>query len=1735
MKKFFTSLLAIILSCVCMYADDTPPADITSDNDTNGILGDYTFVGWADTPGTGEFAGSTPSNTVIDIYDDYQTNIYVETTSNPTANYQNWYLWFDTDAQGTTIVVRADNYVFGDGLSAVAVTYNISWTDWDAWLANTAKGAAVISVAKTEDTTITISIVFHDGNTEVYTLTFNGGYVPSSFKMGGESCTYTISQVTFTDIDIDPVIKKDTYYEDGLTITKDAILNANMTKEIAIYDDKQTNVTLNLTAIGSTYDYETFAYEIYDANGWFATLLANGNGWWCCETADELTPTITTRAGGTVKSILGATVLTIKKIDDYNIKAIVTYSDNTTVTQNVYYPGGNYVATSFHMGGENCTYTINSITFTDIEDDEDEDDGIIKEDTKYEDGWEIDGSTVWTANLTGLIALKDNTQTNVHFTMNEVGLNNEQSNSFIFETSLNGVFMSATGNNNIWGSETEAKYPNYWVDPAKGDYVLSVAKVDDNVIRVYVQTPEGVEDYIWEQTFTSTEDISTFYMGTSYCKYTITSIDFTNIKECNTSVESMKVYSGLIYEDTVFDPAINLYASYGFSPAISPVTFPITKGTTTSVNFTAQPFILDEYSYRNFNFETIATEQADGIALRADAWENYTYTAGTNAVNTPTSAITKSWDDNDYTSTCKNNPYLTLTASITSNSTLEFNVYWYADEARNTEASAWETYVVTYPSGVPDDLTFHIGAEGSIMTLTSVSFKEIEPAIVTVIDGNSSPEENPFINCTKTELGTATITLNFDYKAIADETAINFTFNYEGNENSYDYSGAIYLDDNEASAGTITIKGDAIITAFKASFGEGNAPDISLRDFTLLTFEGTFGSGITLTGYDTDYTEDELFPVTEDTTFGEDGDNEWEIRTIGTTELVKSGEIDIKDTYQTTIEYNLDLVGYGGAMSVEIIDENGYSVVLHGTGYCTVTAPTEGNANENLKPSVTPSISGSLLSPSEGPATFTIAKVGGNTIEAVFSYGEEESATSVTFTITYPDYEAVKSFHIGGSNCAYTVSSVTFSETELTLTIIDTENDVDNPFSEAVEDDEWNTVKIQLAYEYYEIDEATPSIDVTANYTDNTGNNPLTGTIELTEEGSDQITLDGTTEIEITQEMIFTALGISEDPTPSVTLGDFNLLTLTGKNGLLLTEWHWTYTPTVNNFATLYLIGTDPEKETTTTVFEGLTDTEIGTATIALILTNAEADEVTLTVTATYVNDDTESTELTGTITVSDLVTNSGSKTGSFTMADIKTALTANSTVTDIDWSNVTALSLSVESEGEYKNVQLRGASVTSYTISSNKEYADGWTLGCGSSEGNLTGEIALLADQQTNIKFEMTYVGTQDQDDTFSLTLNDMLCEGNNAISGNENAVRYPNYNIDPVEGEYTLSIANVDGTYRIYVATPESIEDFVWEATFTDAVSTFTMGGTWCQYTISEITYTEIDECATAIDEMPEYATGLIAEATTFSPVINVYGSYGKNSTGSNVTFPVTSGYMTSVNFTMQPFTRVNATPTVNDNYVIETIATSSADGVTMLFGNVTTYTSVEGTSVAVSPSYESSFSELSSDEVIAMCKTYTSLTVDASIVDEKTVKFVVTWNDDNDPDTPVATCTYTIEYPSGVPTDGIEFQVGADGAITTLTSVSFSEIIIENDDDNDDGKGDEGGDEGGDQKKDDDTTGDDGNTPGGEGEDGDSDAISNVNVPVLEVARYNLLGQRIIAPQRGINIIVYSDGSTKKVLVK
>ncbi len=53
--------------------------------------------------------------------------------------------------------------------------------------------------------------------------------------------------------------------------------------------------------------------------------------------------------------------------------------------------------------------------------------------------------------------------------------------------------------------------------------------------------------------------------------------------------------------------------------------------------------------------------------------------------------------------------------------------------------------------------------------------------------------------------------------------------------------------------------------------------------------------------------------------------------------------------------------------------------------------------------------------------------------------------------------------------------------------------------------------------------------------------------------------------------------------------------------------------------------------------------------------------------------------------------------------------------------------------------------------------------------------------------------------------------------------------------------------------------------------------------------------------------------------------------------------------------------------------------------------------------------------------------------------------------------------------------------------------------------------------------------------EEEDDVADSIKSIEKDVYIVGYYNLLGQKFDSPQNGMNIVIYSDGTTKKILVK
>ena len=148
------------------------------------------------------------------------------------------------------------------------------------------------------------------------------------------------------------------------------------------------------------------------------------------------------------------------------------------------------------------------------------------------------------------------------------------------------------------------------------------------------------------------------------------------------------------------------------------------SGNQVTVVFENTPFVRDEYFWSQFIIETTASDDAAGITLRADAWG---WTFGDNTSNIPTATVSLSTSDNtyDYQSTEKDfvldtslsteNTTITVIASCTTQNTVVFEIIW-GDNVTT------ETYTVTYPEGVPDELYFHVGSDGGIVKVLSATY-----------------------------------------------------------------------------------------------------------------------------------------------------------------------------------------------------------------------------------------------------------------------------------------------------------------------------------------------------------------------------------------------------------------------------------------------------------------------------------------------------------------------------------------------------------------------------------------------------------------------------------------------------------------------------------------------------------------------------------------------------------------------------------------------------------------------------------------------------------------------------------------------------------------------------------------------------------------------------------------------------------------------------------------------------
>ena len=173
--------------------------------------------------------------------------------------------------------------------------------------------------------------------------------------------------------------------------------------------------------------------------------------------------------------------------------------------------------------------------------------------------------------------------------------------------------------------------------------------------------------------------------------------------------------------DKTYEGGLVVDGTAAWNSAGSGDTYVITEDGVT-VTFNNEPFIdakpisdtnaATDENWDNFVFETIATDAAAGISLRADA---FGWTYGDNTSNVPTWEVTTSWGD-DWAGAFKAAApgKVELTAKKASADTVTFSILFHD--------GATEVYTVTYPAGVPEGLEFQVGADGGKITLQSVKF-----------------------------------------------------------------------------------------------------------------------------------------------------------------------------------------------------------------------------------------------------------------------------------------------------------------------------------------------------------------------------------------------------------------------------------------------------------------------------------------------------------------------------------------------------------------------------------------------------------------------------------------------------------------------------------------------------------------------------------------------------------------------------------------------------------------------------------------------------------------------------------------------------------------------------------------------------------------------------------------------------------------------------------------------------
>jgi hypothetical protein len=245
--------------------------------------------------------------------------------------------------------------------------------------------------------------------------------------------------------------------------------------------------------------------------------------------------------------------------------------------------------------------------------------------------------------------------------------------------------------------------------------------------------------------------------------------------------------------------------------------YAIEEGKVGTVTFTNEPFLKDGAyeNFYNFIIETNAPSGTKGITLRADAY-GWTYGDGTNE---PAYTVEKSWGTEDWGEggafAQASEGTITVSADQTDDNTVVFSIVF----GENVQT---ETYTVTYPSGVPDGLMWHLGVQNAKVSVTKYEVEQLpcrmtaESTLSLILDANDTDAKKDKVNATVK-----------DY--VDDET------NYEGATKYYKSSKESVA--TVAADGTVTAVGNgtATITSYVGSDSDSDIANAKAKATTEVT------------------------------------------------------------------------------------------------------------------------------------------------------------------------------------------------------------------------------------------------------------------------------------------------------------------------------------------------------------------------------------------------------------------------------------------------------------------------------------------------------------------------------------------------------------------------------------------------------------------------------------------------------------------------------------------------------------------------------------------------------------------------------------------------------------------------------------------------------------------------------------------------------------------------------------